>query len=346
MSPAYATFGLEPATRVGAVLADGGHQVHRDFVDFVVDGRPLLLRLSDLDAVSPLALDLPPGALDARVRDLLLESEPPLPGGRFVLYDCPECADLGCGAVTAVIERDGEDFRWRDFAWQTGEQVDLERDGYHGTGPFRFHGPAYRAALTGLLDGVPAPAPPRRVLLVGPRAGLLVRLAAVLRGIGIGADITLDATAVPVGELGHYGAALIGPTVPEPERGALREAFGRPGVGTALVTASAPILPLLVAQLQQALDRSPETSRRLTALTATPEAAEIEVAAPGRVQLTAYRLDRLRRVRSHTVLDATLGPGRHRLPLDSAAVRGETYLVARTSQGVLTAPVRAGAARD
>ncbi|MFI8347045.1 oxidoreductase [Streptomyces sp. NPDC085596] len=344
MSPAYATFGLEPATRVGAVLADGGYQVHRDFVDFVVDGSPLLFRLSDLDAVSPLAADLPPAVLDAQVRALLLEDEPPLPGGRFVLYGCPECADLGCGAVTVVIERDGDDFRWRDFAWQTGEHVDLERDGYHGTGPFRFHGPAYRATLTALLDGTHDAAPPRRVLLIGPRAGLLAKLAAALRGIGIGADITQDAGAVPAEELSCYGAALTGPTLPEAERAALRETFK--DTDTALVDAPAPVVPLLVAQLQQALDRAPEGRRRLTALTATPYAAEIEVTAPGRVQLTAYRFDRLRRTRTHTVLDAALGPGHHRLPLDPRTVRGEAYLVARTSGGVLVAPVRGDPARD
>ncbi|MFJ3659500.1 oxidoreductase [Streptomyces sp. NPDC090119] len=341
MSPAYATFGLEPATRVGTVLADGGHQVHRDFVDFVVDGSPLLFRLADLDAVSPLASDLPPAVLDAQVRALLLEDEPPLPGGRFVLYGCPECADLGCGAVTVVIERDGDDYRWRDFAWQTGEHVDLERDGYHGTGPFRFHGPAYRAALTALLHGTHDATPPRRVLLVGPRAGLLAKLAAALRGIGIGADITPDATDVPAGELTSYGAAL---TVSEPQRAALREAFARTGI--VLVDTPAPVVPLLVAQLQQALDRAPEGRRRLTALTATPYAAEIDVSAPGRVQLTAYRFDRLRRTRVHTVLDATLGPGHHRLPLDPRTVRGEAYLVARTSGGVLVAPVRGASARD
>ncbi|RZU45428.1 hypothetical protein EV284_0059 [Streptomyces sp. BK022] len=340
MSPVYATFGLEPATRVGAVLADGGHQVHRDFVDFVVDGSPLLFRLADLDAVSPLASDLPPAVLDAQVRALLLEDEPPLPGGRFVLYGCPECADLGCGAVTVVIERDGDDYRWRDFAWQTGEHVDLDRDGYHGTGPFHFHGPAYRAALTALLDGATA-APPRRVLLIGPRAGLLAKLAAALRGIGIGADVTPDATDVPAGELKQYGAAL---TVSPTQRAALRETFAR--TGTAFVDAPAPVVPVLVAQLQQALDRTPAERRRLTALSATPYAAEIEVSVPGRVQLTAYRVDRLRRTHVRTVLDAVLGPGRHRLPLDPRTVRGEAYLVARTSGGVLVAAVRGASARD
>lgn len=150
------------------------HQVHRDFVDFVVDGRPLLYRLSDLDAVSPLASDVPPSLFTAQVRALLLETGAPLPGGRYVVYGCPECEDLACGAVTAVIERDGEDVIWRDFAWQTAEDPDLERDGYHGMGPFRFRGPEYRAALSALLDGA-LPGSRRRVLLIGARAAPLAR---------------------------------------------------------------------------------------------------------------------------------------------------------------------------
>ncbi len=66
------------ATRPG-LLAGGDFQVHRDFVDFVVDGRPLLYRLSDLDAVSPLASDVPPSLFTAQVRSLLLETGAPCP---------------------------------------------------------------------------------------------------------------------------------------------------------------------------------------------------------------------------------------------------------------------------
>src|SRR5205823_660291 len=105
MSAEYTTFGLAPAMRAGGVLANGDYQVHRDFVDFVVDGRPLLFQLSDLDAVSPLASDIPPAIFTEQVRGLLLEAEAPLPEGRYVIYGCPECADLACGAVTAIIER-------------------------------------------------------------------------------------------------------------------------------------------------------------------------------------------------------------------------------------------------
>ncbi|MER6573934.1 oxidoreductase [Streptomyces sp. NPDC001093] len=340
MSAAYATFDLAPAIRAGGVLADGGYQVHRDFVDFVVDGRPLLFRLSDLDAVSPLASDVPPAIFTAQVRALLLEAEPPLPDGRFVIYGCPECADLGCGAVTAVIERDGEDYIWRDFAWQTDEHADLELNGYHGIGPFRFHGAEYRAALGALMEG--SAAPRRRVLLIGARVAVLAKLAAALRTIGIGADITQDARAVPAEELRGYGAVAFGRAVGEEDRAAVVEAFERAGVDIARVDGLAPIVPLLVAQIEHALDRGPLPQRRLVGLAVADGTADVEVTSACRVRLTAYRIDRLYRTHTREVFDGVLEPGRHRIPLDPKAVKGESYVVARTTGGVLTAPVTGG----
>ncbi|CAL9358885.1 hypothetical protein SUDANB6_00623 [Streptomyces sp. enrichment culture] len=346
MAAEYATFGLAPAMRAGGVLADGAYQVHRDFLDFIVDGRPLLFRLADLDAVSPLASDIPPALLTAQARGLLLETEAPLPGGRYILYGCPECADLACGVVTAVIEREdgsgegGEVFVWRDFAWQTDVNVDPERDGYHGIGPFRFSGTAYRAALAPLLDGT-AVAPRRRVLLIGSRVALLAKLAAALRTIGVGADITRDADGVPAGELRGYDAVAFGRTVPEGRRAAVRAAFARAGAEVACVDGLAPIVPLLVAQIEHALDRGPAERHRLTALAVDGGAADVEVTSPCRVSLTAYRLDRLKRIHAHEVFDDLLEPGRHRIPLDTKAVRGEAYVVARASGSVLTAPAAA-----
>ncbi|MFF4895019.1 oxidoreductase [Streptomyces sp. NPDC001068] len=336
MSAAYATFGLAPATRAGGVRADGGHQVHRDFVDFVVDGYSLLRRLSDLDAVSPLASDIPPAVLTAQVRGLLLESEAPLPGGRYVIYGCPECEDLACGAVTVVIERDGDDYVWRDFAWQTGERADLELNGYHGIGPFRFPGSGYREALGALLRD-PGPPHGRRVLLIGPRAGLLGRLAAALRAIGIGADITADTEGVIAEELRGYGAVAFGPRAGDTERAAVRADFDRAGAPVAHVEGLAPIVPLLVAQIEQALDRTPLPQRRLTRLTAADGTAGVEVASTCRVRLTAYRLDRLSRPRAQEIFDGVLEPGSHRIPLDGRSARGGVHVVARTAGSVLVA---------
>ncbi|GAA0672934.1 oxidoreductase [Streptomyces thermocarboxydovorans] len=341
MSAEYATFGLAPAMRPGGVLANGDYQVHRDFVDFVVDGCPLLFQLSDLDAVSPLASDVPPAIFTAQVRSLLLETEAPLPAGRYIVYGCPECADLACGAVTAVIERDGEDFIWRDFAWQTDEHADLELNGYHGIGPFRFRGTEYRAALASLLEADregTGPGERRRVLLIGARVALLAKLAAALRTIGIGADIALDAEGVPAGELRGYGAVVFGRSVPDAQRTAVREAFTAAGLEVPFVEAYAPIVPLLVAQTEHALDNRPLEQRRLTALTSTDGAAEIDVTSSCRVTLTAYRIDRLSRTHTHDVFDAILPPGHHRILIDPKALKGTAYLVARTAGTVLTTP--------
>ena len=338
MSAAYATFGLAPAMRAGGVLANGVFQVHRDFVDFIVDGRPLLFQLSDLDAVSPLASDVPPAIFTAHVRSLLLEADAPLPGGRYVIYGCPDCADLACGAVTAAIARDGDDYIWQDFAWQTDEQADLELNGYHGIGPFRFQGDEYRAALGSLLREA-AEAPRRRVLLVGARVALLARLAAALRTIGVGADITDDVDGVPADELRAYGAVAFGRAVGEEQRARIRRAFTDAGVDVTYVDGLAPIVPLLVAQIEHALDRSPLDRRRLTRLVAADGEAGVEVTSPCRVQLTAYRLDRLYRTHTHEVFDGVLEPGRHRIPLDAKAVKGEAFVVARTSGSVLVEPM-------
>ncbi|WP_434599266.1 oxidoreductase [Streptomyces sp. A5-4] len=339
MSAEYATFGLAPAMRAGGVLSDGAYQVHREFMDFVVDGRPLLYRLSDLDAVSPLASDVPPAIFTEHVRSLLLEADAPLADGRYIIYGCPECEGLECGAVTAVIERAGEDFVWRDFAWQTSEVADLELNGYHGIGPFRFDGEQYRAALQRLATGADEPPARRRVLLIGARVALLAKLAAALRTINIGADITHDAANAPDEELREYGVVAFGQSVDEQERTAVQAAFARAGADVAYIDALAPIVPLLVAQIEQALDRSPPEQRRLTRLVAVEGEAGVEVTSTCRVQLISYRLDRLHRAHTHDVFDAELEPGKHRIALDEQATRGRSFIVARTMGGVLVAPM-------
>ncbi|MEU7228633.1 oxidoreductase [Streptomyces chrestomyceticus] len=342
MAAHYATFGLAPATRAGAVLSNGAYEAHRDFWDFIVDGRPLLLRLADLDAVSPLAADLGPSLFTAHVRRLLLEEDAPLADGRYVLYGCPECEGLECGAVTAVIERDGPDVVWRDFAWQTGRTADLRRDGYPGIGPFRFHGAQYRAALENLLSGAGperGAAASRRVLLVGQRVALPARLAAALRGIGIGAEITRDAAGASPDELRSYGAVAFGSAVGEAERAAVRAAFAAAGSSAVFVDLPVPVVPLLVARVEQALDRCPQHQRRLLRLAAVRGEVTVETAVPCRIGITAYRVDRLSRTRTAELFAGQIEAGTHRLAVDARATRRTAYVVARTSGSVLVAPV-------
>ncbi|MFE5946899.1 hypothetical protein [Streptomyces sp. NPDC056480] len=177
MPAVYTTLDLAPA-----VLPDGGGALpgasarpRPEDVDLVVDGRALLHRLDEaegVDTVSPLAGDLPPALRAEHVRGLLDPdaAETSLTGGRRVIYSCPDCEDLGCGAVTAVVEHDGEDVVWRDFAWQTGPTAAPAREGYPGVGPYRFHRAAYRTALRRLgTEPRPEPRPePRTEPLAEP----------------------------------------------------------------------------------------------------------------------------------------------------------------------------------
>ena len=101
----------------------------------------------------------------------------------------------------------------------------------------------------------------------------------------------------------------------------------------AYVDGLAPIVPLLVAQIEHALDRRPADQHRLTRLVAADGEAGGEVTSPCRVRVTAYRLDRQYRSRTQNVFDGVLD-GRHRIALDAKAVKGESFVVARTAGSV------------
>lgn len=45
-------------------------------------------------------------------------ASPDSESGRILLYICPECGDIGCGAYSAFIEHGGGTYVWRDFAYE------------------------------------------------------------------------------------------------------------------------------------------------------------------------------------------------------------------------------------
>lgn len=123
----------------------GGGATERDYLDFVVDGRPLS-ELIDGDVISCLGW-LDPVENAAAVRRLLLEEPADLPNGRRTLYVCPECADIGCGVVSLVVERGGETIVWRDFGYENNYEPGVRKEGYEGVGPFAFDRAEYERAL-------------------------------------------------------------------------------------------------------------------------------------------------------------------------------------------------------
>lgn len=126
----------------------GGGKTQRDYLDFVVDGQPLSEKIGG-DLASCLGWFVPAENTKA-VRRLLLEEAPDLPKNRRSLYVCPECGELGCGTVTALVERSGETIIWRDFGYESNTDEVMPIRGYRDVA-FVFDRAQYERALKAAL---------------------------------------------------------------------------------------------------------------------------------------------------------------------------------------------------
>jgi len=118
------------------------------YFDFVVDGVSLedSLRAGAEHRVGVLGW----GHIEADVaRQLLLLDPAPGAGDRHLVYVCSQCGDLGCGADTVEIVREGDFIVWRGFAFENGYDPDMtDFDTYRAVGPFRFGAAQYVDAIT------------------------------------------------------------------------------------------------------------------------------------------------------------------------------------------------------
>jgi len=128
----------------------GGGRTRRDYLDIVVDGLPLS-EVIDGDMVSCLGW-LDPEENVRAARRLLLEGPADLPNGRRTLYVCPECGDVGCGAVSLVVERAGDKIIWRDFGYENNYEDVVRTEGYENIGPFVFDRAGYEASIKKAFD--------------------------------------------------------------------------------------------------------------------------------------------------------------------------------------------------
>jgi hypothetical protein len=109
-------------------VSGGGTKTARTFLDFVVNDTSLydsIGRQSDLIST----LWVHPEAAEEQqkaVRRLLGLEQSDLPGDRVPLYVCPECGDLGCGAVTLKIEFTAQEVIWYDFGHENNYEESLD----------------------------------------------------------------------------------------------------------------------------------------------------------------------------------------------------------------------------
>lgn len=119
-------------------------QTERDYLDFIVNGNSLIEILEPSDLIGCLGWGRP--EIEKHTIAQLLTKELPEPeSGRVPIYICPECGDLGCGAVTARICEEAESYIWSDFAFENNYEGTVKP--YSEIGPFSFGKAAYSKVL-------------------------------------------------------------------------------------------------------------------------------------------------------------------------------------------------------
>jgi len=120
----------------------GSNQTYREYYDFIIDGTSLksLLNISDVDLISPFGW----GSKELEnesIAEFRLKKISELNSGRIMIYICPECGDISCGAITVRIIKDDNKIIWTDFASENG--VTEYQDGFKLIKDFEFNKDEY-----------------------------------------------------------------------------------------------------------------------------------------------------------------------------------------------------------
>lgn len=139
---------LNPLVRAWADCGDGAYKSERHFLDFVVNGQSLWEALGKHhDMVSVLCAEYPADGIAKAVARLLLKERADMPNDRRSLFVCSECGDLGCGAITVVVDKQGDTITWKTFGYENTYEEKIGLDDYRRVGPFTFNAAAYERTL-------------------------------------------------------------------------------------------------------------------------------------------------------------------------------------------------------
>jgi hypothetical protein len=144
---------LAPLIRAGIKFPDGAYKSERHFLDLVVNGQSLWEALGKRhDMVSILCAEFSPSETAKAIGRLLLNEKADLPNDRRSLFVCSECGDIGCGAITAVVEKRGGTITWSTFGYENNWEDKVDLGDYSAIGPFTFDLIAYENTLMQAVD--------------------------------------------------------------------------------------------------------------------------------------------------------------------------------------------------
>lgn len=144
---------LVPSLRIGVKYPNGVFKSERHFLDFVIDGKSLWEKVGKPhDEVSVVCFEYPVEETIRAVNRLLLTEKAVIPGNRRSMFICAECGDLGCGAVTAFVFREGTSVVWKDFGFENNYEVNIRLEEHEHIGPYVFDWKQYQSALSQAAD--------------------------------------------------------------------------------------------------------------------------------------------------------------------------------------------------
>jgi hypothetical protein len=90
--------------------------------------------------------------IEKSVGRLLLKDPADLPNDRRSLLVCGECGDIGCGAISIVIDTSENIVTWRDFGYENNYEPDVHTEKLKELGPFEFAADEYKRKLLDALE--------------------------------------------------------------------------------------------------------------------------------------------------------------------------------------------------
>ena len=142
------TLTLQLAHRDEEILPSGGRRTGRNYLDYFISGTSLseLLNASNHDLIGSLGWGLNQEA-EWQDIDLFLGKEVSTSVvNRVSLFVCPECGELGCGAITVRVAWQNNLMVWSDFGFENGiDEPDMSE--FKHIGPFYFEKRQYEAVF-------------------------------------------------------------------------------------------------------------------------------------------------------------------------------------------------------
>ncbi|MDR2494760.1 MAG: hypothetical protein LBD24_06015 [Spirochaetaceae bacterium] len=127
------------------------HEV--ETIDFMIDNKSLLhILVNEFDGNNDYMGCFSKGwnKLNEESKNkLLLKKEPDTTDGRIMVYVCPECADIGCGALCCKINTFEEFYVWNDFAYENNYE---EAKRIKAVGPYYFNRKSYEELIITLSE--------------------------------------------------------------------------------------------------------------------------------------------------------------------------------------------------